>query len=403
MRSFRFVSAAIALALVTPSFAQKAEDVFRIGVIADMSGPFSYLTGRGSVEAVKLAIEDAGGKVLGKRIELVMGDDQNKPDVAATLVRRWFDSDKVDLVMNGGGSAVTIAEMNVAKEKNKTFLISGAGSSDITGKLCHPNITHWAFDTFGLASTVGRAVVAEGGKSWYFLTIDYALGQAIQRDTTRFIEASGGKVLGSARHPIGAGDFSSFLLQAQASKAQVLGLATAGNDLLTAIRQAHEFGLTKNQRLVGLLLYVNDIQALGLPTAKGLLGVTSFYHDQSDAARAWSKRYMDRMSGSIPSMAQAGAYASVNHYLKSVEAIGTIDAAAVAKKMRELPVNDMYNKNVRIRTDGRVLHDMMLWEAKGPSESKGPTDLIAVRKVLPGDEAFRPESEGGCPLVAAAK
>lgn len=400
MRFIQTLVLFVVLGFVTKSFAQESGDVLRIGVIADMSGVFSYLTGRGSVEAVKLAVEDAGGKVLGKRIEVVFGDDQNKPDIASTLVRRWFDVDKVDVILSGSGSAATIAEMNVAKEKNKTLLISGAGSSDITGKLCHPNVTQWAFDTYGLASTVGQAVVADGGKTWYFLTIDYALGHSIERDTTSFIEAGGGKVLGSARHPIGAGDFSSFLLQASASKAQVIGMATAGNDLLTAIKQANEFGLSKNQRLVGLLLYVNDVKALGLPVAKGLLGVTSFYHDQNDATRAWAKRHMERVPTSVPSMAHAGAYAAVHHYLKAVNAAGTLDAGTIARKMRETPVNDMYNKNVRIRTDGRVLHDMMLWQAKAPNESKGPNDLLFIRKVVPGAEAFRAEAGGGCPLVA---
>ena len=400
------IHALIAAAATACSFgaqAQKADDVFRIGIMNDQSGVYSYVTGRGAVEAARLAIEDRGGKILGKRIEVVVGDDQNKADVASTLARRWIDVDKVDVILSGGGSAATIAVMNVAKEKNKTLLVAGAGSSDITGKLCSANVTHWVFDTFGLASSVGKAVVADGGKTWFFITADYSFGQALERDTTRFIEAGGGKVLGTARHPLSAPDFSSFLLQAQASKAQVVGLANAGGDLVNAVKQANEFGLTKTQRLAGLLLYVNDIQALGPKTAAGTIGVASFYHDQSDATRAWTKRYQDRFPGNnIPNMTHAGAYAAINHYLKAVEAVGSDDTAAVAAKMRELPVNDMYNKNVRIRTDGRVLHDMMLWQAKTPAESKGPFDLLQIRQTVPGAQAFRPESEGGCPLVAAA-
>ena len=292
--------------------------------------------------------------------------------------------------------------MNVAKEKNKTILLAGPGSSDITGKLCSANATHWVFDTFGLASSVGKAVVADGGKSWFFITADYSFGQALERDTSTFVEAGGGKVVGRARHPLAAPDFSSFLLQAQVSKAQVVGLANAGGDLVNSVKQAHEFGLTKNQRIAALLLYVNDVQSLGLETAKGTLGVASFYHDQNEATRAWTKRYAQRFPGNnIPNMTQAGAYAAVNHYLKAVAAAGTDDTATIAKKMREMPVNDMYNKNVRIRTDGRVLHDMMLWQAKTPAESKGPHDLMQIRQTIPGAEAFRPEGEGGCPLVAA--
>lgn len=404
MRKPSILMAAVA-AVCAGGFAvaqDKPSNVFRIGVINDQSGVYSYVTGRGAVEAVRLAVEDNGGKVLNKKIEIVVGDDQNKPDVAATLVRRWIDVDKVDVIVAGGGSAAALAEINVAKDKNKTILVAGAGSSDITGKHCGVNVTHWVFDTFGLASSVGKAVVADGGKSWYFLTADYSFGQALERDTTLFIEQGGGKVFGRSRHPLGASDFSSFLLQAQSSKAQVVGLANAGGDLVNALKQAHEFGLTKNQRLAGLLLYVNDVQAIGLPIAKGTLGVASFYHDQNEQTRAWTKRYQEKFPGSnVPNMTHAGAYAAVNHYLKAVAAAGTDDAAVVGKKMRELPVNDMYNKDVTIRTDGRVLHDMMLWQAKDPKESKGPFDLLQIRQTVPGAQAFRPETaEHGCPLVA---
>lgn len=403
MRRLTALAAALAAALSSGAQAQSNDDVFRIGILNDQSGVYSYVTGRGAVEAARLAVEDHGGKVLGKRIEIVFGDDQNKPDVAAVTARRWIDVDKVDVLLAGGGSATTIAIMNVAKEKNKTLLVAGAGSSDITGKLCAPNVTHWVFDSYGLAASVGKAVVADGGKNWFFVTADYSFGQALERDTTRFIEADGGKVIGSVRHPLNAPDFSSFLLQAQASKAQVVGLANAGGDLVNAVKQANEFGLTRSQKLVGLLLYVNDVQAIGLKSAHGTLGVASFYHDQNDATRAWAKRYQARFPGkNIPNMTHAGAYAAVNHYLKAVEAAGTVETDLVARKMRELPVNDMYNKNVRIRTDGRVLHDMLLWQAKTTEESKDPFDLLKIRQVIPGAQAFRAESEGGCPLVSSA-
>lgn len=353
------------------------------------------------MEAARLAVEDAGGSVLGKKIEVLVADDQNKPDIAAGIVRKWIDVDGVDVILAGGGSATTIAELNIVKEKNKTMLIAGAGSSDLTGKLCTINSTHWVFDTFGLASSVGKAVVADGGKSWFFITADYTFGHAMQRDTTRFIEAGGGKVLGEARHPLNTADFSSFLLQAKSSGAQVVGFANAGGDLVNSIKQAQEFQLPQGgQRLVGLLLYVNDIQSLGFDSAKSIMGAASFYHDKNEETRAWTKRYMEKFPGNnIPNMTHAGAYAAVNHYLKAVKAVGSLDAAAVGNKMRELPVNDFYNKNVRIRTDGRVLHDMMLWQAKSKEESKGPYDLLRIVQTVPGTEAFRPESEGNCPLV----
>lgn len=394
----------MAAAILTWHGAAHAEgsgDTYKIGVIDDMNGVYAYVTGRGTIEAVKLAVEDAGGKVLGRNIEVLSADDQNKPDVAAAIVRRWIDVDHVNVIVAGGGSATTIAEMNIAKEKNKTILVAGAGSSDITGKLCAMNVTHWVFDTFGLASSVGKAVVADGGKTWFFVTADYTFGQALQRDTTRFIEAGGGKVIGEVRHPLNTPDFASFLLQAKSSGAQVVGFANAGGDLVNSIKQAQEFNLPQGgQRLVGLLLYVNDIQALGFDNANSILGVASFYHDRDDATRAWTRRYMQHFpGGNIPNMTHAGAYAAVNHYLKAVSTLGSDDTDAVAKKMRETPVNDFYNKNVRIRIDGRVLHDMMLWQAKSRQESKGPYDLLAIRQTVPGGDAFRPESEGNCPLT----
>ncbi len=399
MRLLKTLLAATAIVCPAAAFAQS--DTYKIGVIDDMNGVYAYVTGRGTVEAAKLAVEDNGGKILGKKIEVLSADDQNKPDVASAIVRRWIDVDGVNIIVAGGGSAAAIAELNIAKEKGKTILIAGAGSSDLTGKLCSPNSTHWVFDTFGLASSVGKAVVADGGKSWFFVAADYTFGQALQRDTTRFIEAGGGKVLGEAKHPLNAPDFSSYILSAKSSGAQVVGFANAGGDLVNAIKQAQEFKLPEGgQRLAGLLLYVNDVQALGFDNSKSLLGVASFYHDKDDATKAWTKRYQQAYPGNnIPNMAHAGAYAAVNHYLKAVAAVGSNDMPTVSKKMRETPVNDFYNKNVKIRADGRVLHDMMLWQAKSKQESKGPHDLMAIRQTVPGAEAFRPESEGGCSLA----
>lgn len=400
MRSLSLCSVAVLFASALSAHAQVSDDVVKIGVMSDQNGVYSYVTGRGTVEAVKLAIEDFGGKVLGKPIELVTGDDQNKPDLSAALARKWIDQEKVDVVLSGGGSATTIAILNVVKDKNRTLLASGAGTPDLTGKLCHPNVTHWAFDTYSLASSVGKAVVAQGGKTWFFVTADYSFGHALERDTTKFIEAGGGKVLGSARHPLGSTDFASFLLAAKSSGASVVGLANAGGDLVTSIKQAREFGLVQGgQRLAALLFYVNDVQALGLETAQGTLGVASFYHDLNDKTREWTKRYVAKFPGNLPNMVQAGAYAATMHYLKAVEAAGTDETEKVGKKMREIPVNDFYNKDVKIRADGRVLQDMMLWRAKAPKESSGPSDLLAILQTIPGAQVYRPESDGECPLV----
>lgn len=381
--------------------AQVSDDTVKIGVMSDQNGVYSYVTGRGTVEAVKLAVADFGGKVLGKPIEILTADDQNKPDIAGGIARKWFDQDKVDAILAGGGSPTTIAALNAATERDRTLLVSGAGSPDITGKLCHPNVTHWAFDTYSLASTVGRAVVAQGGKRWFFVTADYSFGHALERDTTKFIEAGGGKVLGDVRHPLNSPDFGSFLLAAKNSGAQIVGLANAGGDLVNSIKQAREFGLTDaGQKLAALLIYVNDVQSLSLPIVQNTLGATSFYHDRDDATRAWTKRYQEAFPGNnLPNMVQAGAYAAVTHYLKAVQAAGTDAAGPVGKKMREMPVSDFFNKNVMIRGDGRVLPEMMLWRAKTPQESKGPADLLEILQTVPGAQAFKPEAESECPLL----
>ncbi|SDI21989.1 MULTISPECIES: ABC transporter substrate-binding protein [Bradyrhizobium] len=389
------------LAGASGAAAQVSDDAVRIGVMSDQSGVYSYSTGRGTIEAVKLAIADFGGKILGKPIEFVTGDDQDKPDVANAMARKWIDQDKVDVVLAGGSTRTTMAVLNVVTEKDRTLLVSGSGSPDITGKLCHPNVTHWAFDTYSLASTVGRSVAAQGGKSWFFITVDLSIGQALERDTAKFIEAGGGKVLGDVRHPPNSADFASFLLAAQSSRAQIVGLANAGSDLVNTIKQAGEFGMTDGgQRLAALFMYVNDVQSLGLAVAQNTLGATSFYHNLNDATRAWTARYRQAFPGNnLPNMVQAGAYAAVTHYLKAVQAAGTDAAAPVGKKMREMPVNDFFNKDVVIRADGRVLPDMMLWRAKTPQESTGPIDLLAILETVPGARAFRPEAESGCPLL----
>jgi branched-chain amino acid transport system substrate-binding protein len=389
------------LAGASGAAAQVSDDAVRIGVMSDQSGVYSYSTGRGTIEAVKLAIADFGGKILGKPIEFVTGDDQDKPDVANAMARKWIDQDKVDVVLAGGSTRTTMAVLNVVTEKDRTLLVSGSGSPDITGKLCHPNVTHWAFDTYSLASTVGRSVAAQGGKSWFFITVDLSIGQALERDTAKFIEAGGGKVLGDVRHPPNSPDFASFLLAAQSSRAQIVGLANAGSDLVNTIKQAGEFGMTDGgQRLAALFMYVNDVQSLGLAVAQNTLGATSFYHNLNDTTRAWTARYRQAFPGNnLPNMVQAGAYAAVTHYLKAVQAAGTDAAAPVGKKMREMPVNDFFNKDVVIRADGRVLPDMMLWRAKTPQESTGPIDLLAILETVPGARAFRPEAESGCPLL----
>lgn len=404
MRITAVISALSVVASLSGIHSAAAEDVIKIGVLTDQNGTYSYVAGRGTVEGVRLAVEDAGGMVNGKRIEVITGDDQNKPDVAAGIARKWIDVDGVNVILAGGGTASTIAALNVIKENKRTMLVVGAGSSDITGKLCSLYTTHWSFDTYGLASTLGKAVVNNGGKSWFFLAADMAFGHAFVRDTTSFIEAGGGKVVGVAKHPFGTADFASYLLAAQASKASVVALANAGGDTLTSIKQAQEFGITQGgQQLVGLLVFVNDIQAIGLKSAQGTMGAGSFYHDLNDSTKAWTKRYMERFPGNnLPNMNHAAAYAATHHYLKAVALVGSQAADEVGHKMREIPVNDFYNKDVKVRRDGRVLQDMMLWKAKSPGESKNDLDLFTILQTIPGAEVYRPEQEGNCPLLSAA-
>lgn len=380
--------------------AQISDDAVKIGVLTDHSGGFAYLVGKHSVEAAQMAVDDFGGKVLGKPITIVTADHQNKPDIAATLSRKWFETEGVDAVTDVAGSAVALATQEIARSRNKILLISGAATTELTGKACSATSSQWSYDTYAFAKGTASQVTKQGGNSWFFLTSDYAFGHSLQKDASRFVEESGGKVLGSVRFPFGSPDFSSFLLQAQASKAQVIGLATSGADLLTAIKQAREFGIVQSgQNLASLVVYINDIESVGLDIAQGLTLTTSFYWDTNDETREWSKRFMERSGGFIPNLITAGTYASVLHYLKAVQAAGTDDGTVVATKMREMPVNDFYNKNVEIRADGRVMHKTYLMKVKSPSESKYRGDYYRALAEMSGEQSFKPLADSQCPLI----
>ena len=380
--------------------AQVSDDAVKIGVLTDHSGGFAYLVGKYSVEATQMAVDDFGGKVLGKPISVITADHQNKADIASAISRRWFETEGVDTITDVAGSAVALATQEIARSRGKVLLISGAATTELTGKACSATTSQWSYDTYAFAKGTASQVTKQGGDSWYFLTSDYAFGHSLQRDASRFAEASGGKVLGSVRFPFGSPDFSSFLLQAQASKAKVIGLAMSGADLLSAIKQAREFGIVQSgQNLASLVIYINDIEGVGLNVAQGLTLTTSFYWDANDETRAWAKRFMERSGGFIPNLITAGTYASVLHYLKAVEAAGTDEGKAVAAKMKELPVNDFYNKNVQIRQDGRVMHKTFLMKVKSPADSKYRGDFYQQLAEMSGDESFKPLAESECPLV----
>jgi branched-chain amino acid transport system substrate-binding protein len=382
--------------------AQYTDGVVKIGVMTDMSGLYADITGPGSVVAARLAVEDFGAAAKGMKVEILAADHQNKPDVGSNIVRQWIDVDKVDAIADVPTSSIGLAVSQIVKDRNKVFLVSGAASSDLTGKACSPNTVHWTYDTWALANGTGKAVVQTGGKTWFFVTADYAFGHALERDTAAVVEANGGRVLGRVRHPFPGTDFSSFLLQAQASRAQVIGFANAGGDTINSIKQAAEFGIVKGgQSLAGLLVFVNDVHALGLPTAQGLIFTESFYWDRTDASRAFAKRFAPRSKGNMPSMVQAGVYGAVLHYLKAVEALRSdADGRATVAKMKEMPTDDPLFGKGTIRSDGRKIHDMYLLEVKKPEESKGPWDYMKIRATIPAAEAFRPLKEGGCPLVS---
>ena len=380
--------------------AQVSDDTVKIGVLTDHSGGFAYLVGKHSVEATQMAVDDFGGKVLGKPISVVTADHQNKADIASAISRKWFETEGVDTITDVAGSAVALATQEIARSRGKVLLISGAATTELTGKACSETTSQWSYDTYAFAKGTASQVTKQGGDSWYFLTSDYAFGHSLQRDASRFVEASGGKVLGSVRFPFGSPDFSSFLLQAQASKAKVIGLAMSGADLLSAVKQAREFGIVQSgQNLASLVIYINDIEGVGLNVAQGLTLTTSFYWDANDETRAWAKRFMERSGGFIPNLITAGTYASVLHYLKAVEAAGTDEGKAVAAKMKEMPVNDFYNKNVQIRADGRVMHKTFLMKVKSPADSKYRGDFYQQLAAMSGDESFKPLAESECPLV----
>jgi branched-chain amino acid transport system substrate-binding protein len=376
-----------------------SNDVVKIGVMTDMSGQFSHESGEGAVTAVRMAVEDFGGKVLGRPIEVIVADHQNKSDIASALARRWFDTDKVDMIANLVNSSIALSVSQIAREKNRIAIVTTSGSSRLTNDACTPNSVHYAYDTYALARGTGSALMRAGRRSWYFLTADYAFGHALEADTSAVIRAMGGEVVGSTRYPIETYDQSSFLLQAQASKAQVVALAGSGNVLVNAIKSAQEFGIQKGgQTLAGLLVWDTDIRSIGLETTQGLVLTTAFYWDRDDDTRTWSRRFYDRMKR-MPHMGDAADYSATMHYLKAVESAGTDEAQAVIHAMRERPVNDFFATNGRIREDGRMVHDMYVYEVKKPSESKGEWDYYKLREVIPGDQAFRPLKDSLCPLV----
>ena len=379
--------------------AEISGNAIKIGVLNDQSGLYADLAGQGSVEAAKMAVEDFGGSLDGASIEVLSADHQNKPDVGSNIVRQWIDVDGVDAVVDVPTSSVALAVNEITKEKNRIFLVSGAATTQLTNEACSPTTVHWTYDTYALAVGTGRAMVQEGGDTWFFITADYAFGHQLEADTTRVIKEEGGQVLGSVAHPLSTADFSSYLLQAQGSGAKVIGLANAGTDTTNAIKQAHEFGITEaGQKLAALLLFLTDVNALGLDVAKGLVLTTGFYWDMNDDTRAWSQRFNDRV-GQMPTMVQAGVYSAVMNYLQAIKAAGTDEAKAVMAKMKATPVNDFFAKNGKIRDDGVMVHDMYLAQVKSPDESKGKWDYYKILRTIPGDQAFQPLSTSKCPLV----
>ncbi|SHM82093.1 ABC transporter substrate-binding protein [Bradyrhizobium lablabi] len=388
------------IALQVGANAQVSDNAIRIGVLTDLSGPFAETNGKGDVVAVQMAVDEFGAKVLDRPIEIISADHQNKPDVASAIARKWFDLEGIDVIVDVPNSAVALAVNEIARAKGKVVLATGPATSELTGKACSPTTVHWTYDTWMLANSTGKAVTVSGGDSWFFVTADYAFGHALERDTTKVVTANGGKVLGSVRAPLNVSDFASFLLQAQSSKAKVIGLANAGADSVNAIKQANEFGLTGGgQQLAGLLVSVVDVTALGLEVAKGLVFTETFYWDVNEQTRAWARKFGERRDGRIPGMVNAGAYSAALHYLKAVAAAGTDQGLAVVNKMKELPTDDAVFGKGSVRADGRKIHPAYLLEVKRPSESKGAWDLAKVRFTIPANEAFRPLSESECPLL----
>jgi branched-chain amino acid transport system substrate-binding protein len=389
-----------ALALLNgAAHAEISGNAVKIGVMNDQSGLYADLAGQGSVEAARMAVEDFGGSINGAPIEVLSADHQNKPDVGSNIVRQWIDVDNVDVVVDVPTSSVALAVTEIVKEKDRVFLVSGAATTELTGAACSPNTIHWTYDTYALAVGTGRAMVEEGGDSWFFITADYAFGHQLEEDTSRVVQEQGGQVLGSVRHPLSTADFSSYLLQAQGSGAKVIGLANAGTDTTNAIKQANEFGITQaGQQLASLLMFLTDVDALGLDVAQNLVLTTGFYWDMNDETRAWSQRFNERV-GQMPTMVQAGVYSAVTHYLNAIKETGSDQAKAVVDQMKAMPVNDFFAKNGKIREDGRMVHDMYLARVKTPDESTGRWDYYEILRTIPGDQAFLPLEESTCALV----
>jgi branched-chain amino acid transport system substrate-binding protein len=398
----RYIAMGAVAAIALAGGAARAEisgNVVKIGVLNDQSGLYSDITGQGSVEAARMAAEDFGGTVDGAEIQVIFADHQNKPDVGASIAREWIDVEGVDVIVDVPTSSVALAVTEVTRDKNKVFLNSGAATIELTNGACSPTTIHWAYDTYALANGTGRAVVEEGGDTWFFITADYAFGHQLEEDTAAVVKEMGGEVLGAVRHPLSTADFSSFLLQAQGSGAKVIGLANAGGDTINSIKQASEFGITQaGQQLAGLLLFITDVDALGLDVAQNLVLTTGFYWDMDDQKREWSERFLERV-GHMPTMVQAGVYSSLMHYLNAIKETGSDEAKAVVGQMKATPVNDFFAKNGKVREDGRMVHDMYLARVKTPDESKGEWDYYEIVRTIPGDRAFMPLEESTCSLV----
>lgn len=394
----RSLGLAMAFAAVAATSVMAQSGPIRLGVLTDMSSLYADNGGQGSVVAAQMAVDDFKGKVLGRSIEIVAGDHQNKADIGSAIARRWLENESVEAILDVPNSAVALAVQGITRDKKKLFLATGAATSRLTGDECSPTGIHWTYDTYALAQGTTKAISRLGAKSWFFLSADYSLGLQLEADSRKVIDATGGKVVGAVKHPINTPDFSSFLLQAQASKADVIALADAGGDFINAVKQAGEFGVTRGQKLAGLIVFIADIHSLGLQSAQGLMLSSAFYWDLNDETRAWSKRFIEKTK-KVPTMIHAGTYSAVIHYLKAVEAAGTLDGPTVAAKMRELPVNDFMTRDGKIRQDGRLVRDMYLFRVKSPAESKYQFDYYQLLATIPGDEAFKPMEDGGCPFL----
>ena len=390
---------ALAILGATSARAQISNNVVKVGVLNDQSGLYADLGGPGSVAAAQMAADDAGGSVLGAPIEIVFADHQNKADIGVAVARRRFENEDVDMAIGFDNSSVALGVEQLAAEHHRIAIAGAVGTTAFTGKNCTSYEASWVYDSYALTTSLAKSIVAEGRDTWFFITVDYAFGHSLEADATAAVQAAGGKVLGSVRHPLNTSDFSSYLLQAQASGAKVVAFANGGGDMVNAVKQANEFGLTKNQSMVSLLVFISDVHSMGLEAAQGLKFVTAFYWNRDDQSRAWSKRFFDRQ-GRMPTMAQASVYSAVRHYLAAIAAAGTDEAKAVMAKMREMPVNDFYVRNGHLREDGRLVHDMYFAQVKQPSDSSRPWDYYNILGMIPGDQAFRPLAESGCPLAA---